>query len=163
MPHSHTTRTPAPTAARLLSLIIVAALAVAALGLSGCCESGPPKTPYPQGSVPNTPSVEPSDEDSITTGMEGEGEDFDFGTFNQDTAGGTKTQLPGPVETTVPNVVGMSLSAAESKAEAAGLRLVKIPRPLASTWYNKVFQQNPKAGETAYTGEDLWVTYGHSK
>jgi hypothetical protein len=149
--------------ARLAAVSALLLIMAVAAALSGCCEIAPiPKSGV---SVENTiviPSGEPtfSAEGTVTTPeSDGDGiESQDFGNFNTASAGGTKEQLPGPSKATVPNVVGLSLSAAKSRIQAAGFRYFAIQRPDLPK--GTVYEQWPRAGTVQDTGLDVQVVHG---
>lgn len=67
---------------------------------------------------------------------------------------------PSPAKSiTVPDVDGLSRSAAQKRIEAAGLSYYEIPRPEPGS-INRVFDQWPKAGERLEPGGEVQVLYG---
>jgi penicillin-binding protein 1A len=75
---------------------------------------------------------------------------------------------PGSTPATIPNVIGLSESAAVSKLKAAGFQVAVVkkwechPAPSCGAEPGKVWQQNPPGGVTAETGSTvtIWVNRG---
>lgn len=144
-----------PAGGTRIAWIVVAVVAIVllALLLSRCqvqpIQTTTKKAPVAAGTTKSLPATEAPASELVTR--------TDGGTFNGASAGGTKNQLPNS-KVTVPDVVGLSLTAARSKVEARGLRFYPIPRPMGSK--NQVWQQNPAPGTVVDGGSDVQVLYG---
>lgn len=144
----------------VIALLGAVALLVLVL-MQRSCDAEPLGEPPATSAVPSAslpPAEPPSDTTDDLIFPEGAANDDELGEFN--TSAGTNRVQVDPNETgTVPDVMGLSRSAARAKVEAAGFRYFEIERPAPAT-YQKIWDQEPDGGDTAEIGSDVYCLYG---